>query len=111
MGLFDLFKNFGGGKKGPQHGPPQTCPNCKTKINLGMERCPGCGVRIKSMFRIKCPKCGTANEIDVKKCTKCQFQFDVESEMPKKTYYLCPICNYRMEGMMTACPACNARLM
>ncbi len=109
MGLADLFKK-GFGKK-QDGGLPQICPNCKAKLDLSMERCPGCGVRIKSMFRIKCPRCSTANEIDLKKCTKCQFEFASELETPKKTYYLCPICGYHMDGPMTACPACNARLM
>lgn len=110
MGIGDVFKNmFGGAPKGK--GEPAKCPNCGEKVHLNMERCPKCGVRIKSMFRRKCPRCGTLNELDIKKCVKCFYDFQAEVERAKKTYYVCPICGYKMEAMLTACPACNRRFM
>ena len=113
MGLGDLFKNAlkgapptSGGK-----GQSQKCPSCNETINLSMERCPKCGVRIKSMFRRKCPKCQTLNELDIKVCTNCRFNFEAELERAKKTFYVCPICGYRMDALLTQCPACSTRFM
>jgi anaerobic ribonucleoside-triphosphate reductase len=113
MGLKDLFGNLtkgpppsGGGK-----GQVQNCPNCGERVNLSMERCPKCGVRIKSMFRRKCPKCQTLVELDAKACPKCRFSFEAELERANKTFYVCPICGYKMEAMLTQCPACSTRFM
>jgi rubrerythrin len=113
MGLGDLVSGF---LKGPppsssRKGQTQSCPNCGEKVNLSMERCPKCGVRIKSMFRRKCPKCQTLIELDAKRCTKCGYNFEAELERANKTFYVCPICNYKMEAMLTQCPACNTRFM
>ncbi len=113
MGLGDVIKGF---VKGPppsssRKGQVQKCPNCGEAVNLSMERCPKCGVRVKSMFRRKCPKCQTLNELDIKKCTKCGYNFEAELERANKTYYVCPICGYKMEAMLTQCPACNTRFM
>jgi anaerobic ribonucleoside-triphosphate reductase len=113
MGLGDIFNTFA---KGPPpgsggKGQVQKCPNCGEKVNLSMERCPKCGVRVKSMFRRKCPKCQTLVELDAKKCTKCRFSFEAELERANKTFYVCPICGFKMEAMMTQCPACNTRFM
>jgi anaerobic ribonucleoside-triphosphate reductase len=112
MGIFDLVKKVLKGSGGStRKGPDQKCPNCGEIVNLSMERCPKCGVRIKSMFRRKCPKCKTLNDLDVKKCTKCRYNFEAELERAKRTYYVCPICRYKMEAMLTRCPACNTRFM
>lgn len=112
MGLGDLLKGMIKGRKpSGRKGQRQTCPNCGETVNLSMERCPKCGVRIKSMFRRKCPKCNALNELDSKKCVKCMFNFEAEIERAKRTYYVCPICGYKMEAMYTACPACGRRFM
>ena len=113
MGLGEVIGNMfkGGGASSSRKGQVQACPNCGEKVNLSMERCPKCGVRIKSMFRRRCPKCGALNELDIKKCTKCGYDFEAELERAKKTYYVCPICGYKMEAMLTQCPACNTRFM
>lgn len=112
MGLLDLFRGaLKGSKSTSSKGQSQKCPNCGETVNLSMERCPKCGVRIKSMFRRRCPRCGTLNDLDVKKCSKCFYNFEAEIERAKKTYYVCPICGYRMDTMLTQCPACNTRFM
>lgn len=113
MGLGEVLGNIfrGGGAASSRKGQAQSCPNCGERVNLSMERCPKCGVRIKSMFRRKCPKCGALNELDVKACTQCGYDFEAELERAKKTYYVCPICGYKMEAMLTQCPACNTRFM
>jgi len=111
MGIGELIGNMLRGNPQQSKGQSRPCPNCGQTINLGMERCPQCGVRIKSMFRRKCPRCGSLNELDVKKCSKCGYDFDAESERAKKTFYVCPICGYRMESLYTSCPACNTRFM
>ena len=112
MGLLDLLKGAIKGRKPSSHkGQAQKCPNCGETENLSMERCPKYGVRIKSMFRRKCPRCSTLNDLDVQKCGKCFYNFEAELERAKKTYYVCPICGYKMDTMLTRCPACNTRFM
>jgi anaerobic ribonucleoside-triphosphate reductase len=113
MGIGDLLKGIftGPPPSSSRKGQVQSCPNCGEKVNLSMERCPKCGVRIKSMFRRKCPKCQTLVELDAKKCTKCGYSFEAELERANKTFYICPICSYKMEAMLTQCPACNTRFM
>ena len=108
MGIGDfLGEVFHTKKKGEKH----KCPNCCAEITLDMERCPKCGVRIKSMFRRKCPKCGTLNELDIKKCIKCGYDFEAEMEQAKKTYYICPICGYKSSSFLTQCPACGTKFV
>jgi anaerobic ribonucleoside-triphosphate reductase len=113
MGLGDLL---GGLLKGPpassnRKGQVQACPSCGERVNLSMERCPKCGVRVKSMFRRKCPKCQELIELDAKKCGKCGYSFEAELERANKTFYVCPICGYKMEALLSQCPACNTRFM
>ena len=112
MGLLDLVKTaLKGIGSAAKKGPRQDCPNCKEPVTLDMERCPNCGVRIKSMFRRKCPNCGTLNELDSKKCVQCNYGFEAELERAKRTYYICPICGYKSEALLTQCPACGTRFM
>jgi anaerobic ribonucleoside-triphosphate reductase len=113
MGFGDLLKGVMKGDKSSSGGKnqKQNCPNCNETINLSMERCPKCGVRIKSMFRRRCPKCQTMNELDIRICTNCRFDFEAELERAKKTFYVCPICGYKMEALLTQCPACSTRFM
>jgi anaerobic ribonucleoside-triphosphate reductase len=111
MGLLQLFKDALKGKGSVTKGEVQKCPNCGETILIGMERCPKCGTHIKSMFRRKCPKCGTLNELDSKACSKCKFNFEEELKRAEKTVYVCPICGYRMDALMTSCPACGTRFM
>lgn len=114
MGLGEIIGNIvkgGGGMPSDRKGPSKPCPNCGETINLSMERCPKCGVRIKSMFRRRCPKCSTLNELDVKRCTRCGYHYEAELERAKKTFYVCPVCGYRMEALLTECPACATRFV
>ncbi|MBI5222960.1 hypothetical protein HY990_00915 [Candidatus Micrarchaeota archaeon] len=109
MGLSDVFKGMFSKKSEMPEGKGTNelkCPNCATPISLSMERCPSCGVRIKSMFRMRCPKCNALNELGSKKCSKCFYDFSVPSEKPKKSY-VCPICGYEMDTFLTSCPACS----
>ncbi|MBN1170409.1 zinc ribbon domain-containing protein [Candidatus Micrarchaeota archaeon] len=110
MGILDILKGAAGGRSAAK-GQKAKCPNCGEQVTLDMIRCPKCGVRIKSMFRRKCPKCQTLNELDISKCKKCGYDFEPESGGPKKTYFLCPICKYKMTTFMTRCPACNTRFV
>ncbi|MDD5337062.1 MAG: zinc ribbon domain-containing protein [Candidatus ainarchaeum sp.] len=105
MGLLDLLT----GKEGGEKGWKAKCPNCGKEITLDVERCPYCGVHVKSMFRKKCPKCGELNELDVERCVKCKYDFAAELARAKKTIYVCPICGYRADYYMLRCPACNTR--
>ena len=112
MGLLNLLKGaVKGAGSAVKKGPAQKCPNCGEGVTLDMERCPKCGVRIKSMFRRKCPKCQTLNELDNKVCSKCNYSFEAELERAKKTFYICPICGYKSEAYLTQCPACNTRFV
>ncbi|MBI5046395.1 hypothetical protein HZC07_01545 [Candidatus Micrarchaeota archaeon] len=111
MGIGEIIKNALKGSPLARKKEKQQCPNCKQPLDLGMERCPNCGVRIKSMFRRKCPKCNSLNELDNDRCTKCRYDFKAEGERDKKTYYLCPICGYHMEGFLTRCPACDTKFI
>lgn len=111
MGLFDLFKKAIRGGGPAKKGQVQKCPSCGETVTLDMERCPKCGVRIKSMFRRKCPKCETLNELDNKVCSNCGYNFEAELERAKKTYYICPICRFKSEAYLTRCPACGTRFV
>ncbi|MBU0532502.1 hypothetical protein KKB44_03340 [Candidatus Micrarchaeota archaeon] len=111
MGLGDFLSGLFKGSKPVSKGPPRKCPSCSETVNLSMERCPKCGVRIKSMFRRKCPKCNTLNELDIQRCRQCRYDFEAELQRAKKTYYVCPRCGYKMDTMYTRCPACNVRLV
>jgi len=109
MGLGEVFGNlFKGSRK---KGKPHKCPSCGEMVTLDMERCPKCGVRIKSMFRRKCPRCGHLNDLDAPKCTKCFYSFQAEEQRAKKTYYVCPICGNKSETFLTRCYVCGTRFM
>lgn len=107
MGLLDVLL----GKESNPKGRKAKCPGCGAEVMLDMERCPSCGVHIKSMFRKKCPKCEELNELDAERCTKCRYDFAVELARAKKTVYVCPICGYKADYYMLRCPSCNARFV
>ncbi|HIH22526.1 TPA: hypothetical protein HA238_02255 [Candidatus Micrarchaeota archaeon] len=113
MGIGEILKNIATGttKGESKKGPVQKCPNCGETVLLSMDRCPKCGVHVKSMFRRKCPKCADLNELDAKKCRKCGYDFVAELERAQRTVYVCPICGYRMDAILTQCPACNTRFL
>ncbi len=108
MGLLDLFR---GKKHSKFKSKKRKCPNCGETVDLTMKRCPKCGVRIKSMFRIRCPRCKTLNEIDAKRCVNCGNPFEEEKKQKPKTYFVCPICGYRMTDFLTQCPVCGTRFV
>jgi len=113
MGILDMLKSASQGKGETRKGDVQKCPNCGETVLISMTRCPKCGTHIKTMFRRKCPnkKCGTLNDLDAKRCVKCGFDFQEELNRAERTVYRCPICGYKMDALLTACPACNTRFM
>ncbi len=103
MGLLDFLKNLFGKKNNQK----MKCPNCHYyPLTADMERCPGCGLNVKSMFRLQCPKCGSYNELDAGKCMKCGYSFSPEEE---KVSYNCGVCGYQSESFFTICPTCGTR--
>ncbi len=113
MGLLDMLKEVFSGKKKTRSrfgGKKHKCPKCKEEITLDMERCPNCGTRISSMFKINCPKCETENSIDAKVCKKCGYNFEsAEKESVHQPQYRCPICGYVANFYMLRCPACGTK--
>ncbi|MFA5106651.1 MAG: zinc ribbon domain-containing protein [Candidatus Micrarchaeia archaeon] len=113
MGLLDLLKGVvgsGGSKSGVGSGVTLECQNCKAKIDSGMERCPNCGVHLSSMFRIKCPKCGTTNQWNAEKCEKCGTSFR-SAQSSGKSSYKCPRCGYVADYFMMSCPSCGVKFV
>ena len=109
MGILDLFQNVLKGKKNLEK---RVCPNCHAKIVFDLSdknaRCSQCGTRIYSMFRKKCPKCDTANQLDAKICTKCNYLLEPESQ---KVVYTCPNCKYQSDHYMTSCYSCGMKFV
>lgn len=109
MGLMDLVSGI---LKPKRHSDLSgKCPKCQTTVNMGMERCPKCGVHIDSMFRIECPKCKTANELKAEKCSKCGFALVQSPADTGKTQYRCPLCGYVADYYMLSCPACGVKFV
>ncbi len=113
MGLLELVKGAVKGRLKPKlaaKGDLQ-CPKCKTKVTLEMERCPGCGTRISSMFRIECPKCKEPNPLTASACSKCGASFVAQQSPPQRETYVCPICGYRADYFMLSCPSCGVKFV
>ena len=110
MGLLELLSGIF--KRKPHKEIQASCPKCKAKVNLGMERCPSCGTHIESMFRIKCPKCEHLNGVNATSCEKCGYNF-IEYKVPSggKVQYRCPICGYVADYYMTYCPSCGVKFI
>lgn len=111
MGLADLVKDALKGKGVRANLGQAQCPKCKAKVDLSLERCPNCGTRIASMFRMKCPECGAANPLDAKKCEKCGHDFETERAQLRTPKYRCPICGYEADYYMLSCPSCRTRFV
>ncbi len=112
MGLLDLIK---GAMNEKPHGDRKAeCPKCKSPVILGMDRCPKCGTRLDSMFRIECPKCKTANPLNTPKCSKCGYDLSDKKgapSAPEGLQYRCPICSYTANYYMLSCPSCGTRFV
>jgi hypothetical protein len=61
------------------------CPKCKTPVELGTEKCPGCGGAFKTGLKQgtdglmkKCPDCAEDVRCDARKCRFCGFAFPAE---------------------------------
>ena len=109
MGLLDLISDAI--KPQPHSDLKGKCPKCKTDVNMGMERCPKCGVHIESMFRIECPKCKAANELKASRCVKCGYELAAPPPQQSKPQYRCPICGYAADYYMLSCPSCGAKFI
>jgi len=108
MGILDAIGGiFGASNSGSSVW--MDCPECKTKINLGMERCPKCGTHIDSMFRLKCPNCKNENPLRAKQCEKCKKPLTPPGASSGKSIYTCPRCGYRADYFMTECPSCGVK--
>ena len=83
------------------------CPDCHTRINLSMERCPKCGTHVDSMFRLKCPKCKTENPLRAKVCEKCKTP--LQAPGGGEPAYICPRCGFKAHYFMTECPECGVK--
>lgn len=108
MGLGDLLGNIFGKPKSDQD---KKCPNCGASVNIKESRCPSCGTHIKAMFRRKCPKCNRLNELDSKFCSECRYSFEAEFERARHVEFICPICGFRCDALLTSCPACNTKFI
>ncbi|VVC01565.1 Double zinc ribbon [uncultured archaeon] len=111
MGLLDLIR--GSVNEKPHAERKAECPKCKEPVSLGMERCPKCGTRLESMFRIECPKCKTANPLNSPRCSKCGYDISDRKTPapPEGVQYRCPICSYTANYYMLSCPSCGTRFV
>ncbi|MEM4367062.1 MAG: zinc ribbon domain-containing protein [Candidatus Anstonellales archaeon] len=94
----------------PKKGKTYKCPDCGTAITLDMKRCPKCGTHISTMFKLRCPNCKELNELDAERCKKCKYDFAAE-RYKTRSIYVCPICGYRSEAYLTQCPSCGTRFI
>lgn len=112
MGLISAIKEtlFAGMFREKKVNIKAKCPKCKADVNTTMERCPSCGTHISSMFRIECPQCHTANEVNATACAKCGMEFvQKEGEERREQVYTCPLCGYRANYYMLSCPSCGVK--
>ncbi len=103
MGLFDFLKGIFRKEKKPE---VLNCPNCSHRITLDMDRCPGCGLRINSLIRRKCPRCGTSNEGTAEKCSSCG-----ASLKDAHFVFVCHVCGNESEKFFTICEICGTRMV
>ena len=58
------------------------CPSCKN-FKSSDEICEDCGTSLLNYSIKTCPNCKTKNRIDLQKCIKCGYKFDNEADMNK----------------------------
>ena len=112
--MLELLKNAvrgQGGKVQIKGGKELKCPKCKIPVTLNMERCPGCGTHISSMFRIECPSCKENNPINAAACSKCGKSFLSGAPSTPGSTFICPLCHYRADYYMLSCPACGVKFI
>jgi membrane protease subunit (stomatin/prohibitin family) len=98
---------FGGTQPyGNQQGQPQPqqvkmvfCSNCAKKFPSNMQFCPNCG----DVYN-PCPKCGTDNDVNAKRCISC----GTHLAMGSSEY--CPGCNSPIAPGSTFCGNCGRKL-
>jgi len=103
MGFFDFLNKLFGPKKKQE---VLKCPNCAHAILLDMDRCPGCGLRINSLIKIKCPKCEASNEGNSAKCSECG-----ASLADAHFVYRCHVCGNERETFFAVCEVCGTRMV
>ena len=100
--------NFGGNQAygQPQQHPQQAqikmvyCSNCSKKFPSNMQFCPNCGDPYNP-----CPKCGTDNDKNAKRCISCGTHLQGGSSQT------CPNCNMPLAPGSTFCGNCGTRLV
>lgn len=99
---------FGGNQPyGQQPQQPQAqqvkmvfCSNCAKKFPSNMQFCPNCGDPYNP-----CPKCGTDNDKDAKRCISCG------AHLSQGASSCCPNCNAPLAPGSTFCGNCGTRLV
>jgi len=71
-----------------------------------MDRCPGCSLRISSVIKLKCPKCGAPNKGNAEKCSECG-----ASLADAHFVYRCHVCGNANEKFFAVCEVCGTRMV
>jgi membrane protease subunit (stomatin/prohibitin family) len=91
--------NNAGGQQNnqPTSAPPREvfCSNCSKKFASNLRFCPFCGDEYYA-----CPKCGTDNAKNAKRCVSCGQQLQMEQS-------LCPNCNAPIAAGCAFCGSCG----
>jgi len=103
MGFFDFLKGLFKQEKKQEI---LKCPNCEHAILIDMDRCPGCGLNIKSTIKLRCPNCGAANEGTAEKCSECG-----ASLKDARFIYRCHVCGNESEKFFAVCEVCGTRMV
>lgn len=90
-------RNFGGAPQ-PQPVKMVYCSNCAHKFPSSMRFCPKCGDPYNP-----CPKCGTDNDKNAKRCIGCGMPLQAETAV-------CPQCNAPLAPGSAFCGNCGARI-
>lgn len=98
---------FNAGQQGgmpQQQGQPQQvrivyCSNCSQKFSSNMQFCPNCGDPYNP-----CPKCGTDNDLNAKRCISCGTPLQAGSSNN------CPNCNAPLAPGTAFCGNCGTRV-
>jgi predicted amidophosphoribosyltransferase len=79
------------------------CSNCATRFPSTSRFCPKCGDPYNP-----CPKCGTDNDLDARRCISCGAQLMMAGGGAANN---CPQCNSPVVPGAAFCGSCGARLV